>query len=100
MKLYYKIKISALFEEEMERKYPDGLEIPKKQRVKEQGEFVQALYDRESSEIKDIVSTERSRLYDEAVKQWEEEHSSSHAPEAVQRHVTLVFIKWIKAKLL
>ncbi|KAF9513522.1 hypothetical protein BS47DRAFT_1393239 [Hydnum rufescens UP504] len=84
MKMYYRAKISALFEEEMERKYPNDVKSQKKLRMKEQGEFVQALYNSESTEVKDIVNQERSRLYDEALKQWEQECNANHTPEAIQ----------------
>ncbi|KAF9504387.1 hypothetical protein BS47DRAFT_1368830 [Hydnum rufescens UP504] len=86
MKMYYRAKISALFEEEMERKYPNDVKSQKKLRMKEQGEFVQALYNSESTEVKDIVNQERSRLYDEALKQWEQECNANHTPEAIQSH--------------
>lgn len=87
MRMYYKAKISAQFEQEMERKYHQGVELAKKQRVKEQSDFVQTMYERESLEIKELVDMERSRLYNEAVKDWEAELSSSHSPEAIQRYV-------------
>ncbi|KAF9504385.1 hypothetical protein BS47DRAFT_1368829 [Hydnum rufescens UP504] len=84
MKMYYRAKISVLFEEEMERKYPNDVKSQKKLRVKEQGEFVQALYNSKSTEVKDIVNQECSRLYDEALKQWEQECNANHTPEAIQ----------------
>jgi hypothetical protein len=71
--------------QEMDWKHSSGLKIPKKQCVKEQNNFVQALYDTESPEIKESVKLECTRLFDEAVKLWEEEHNANHSPKAIQR---------------
>jgi hypothetical protein len=68
MKMYYRSKISALFEQEMDWKHSSGLEIPKKQCVKEQSNYVQALYNTESPEIKESVTLECTRLFDKVVK--------------------------------
>jgi U3 small nucleolar ribonucleoprotein component len=85
MKMYYRAKISVLFEEEMEHKHPNDVKSQKKLCVKEQGDFFQALYNSKSTEIKDIINKEHSRLYDEALKQWEQECNANHTPEAIQR---------------